>query len=145
MGQREAIAFGEGVATTMRLKFEKMQAALIPGTAKQRDAEPAAGNGEDVDLAAIVERLRNVPRPQANLAYAEPVSAQLQPGDPGYRKPEPAAQKPVPAGRGPRSQLRPEAGPVRLRVRWATEGEAGSTRRGRSGAVMQLAFRPARM
>jgi len=97
MGQREAIAFGEGVATTMRLKFEKLQPELIPGTGKRREAEPAAGKGEDVDLAAIVERLRNVPRPQANLAYAEPVNSQLQPGDPGYRKPEPIAPKPVPA------------------------------------------------
>jgi hypothetical protein len=80
MGQREAIAFGEGVATTMRLKFEKLQADLIPGTGKRREAEPSAGKGEDVDLVAIVERLRNAPKPQANLAYAEPVSAQLQPG-----------------------------------------------------------------
>ena len=30
MGQREAIAFGEGVATTMRLKFEKLAANLHP-------------------------------------------------------------------------------------------------------------------
>ncbi|MCC2689095.1 MAG: ATPase [Rhizobiaceae bacterium] len=95
MGQREAIAFGEGVATTMRLKFEKMQAALIPGTGKRSETEPTAGDAEDVDLAAIVERLRNVPRPQTNLACAEPVSAQLQPGDPTYRKPEPAVQKPL--------------------------------------------------
>jgi hypothetical protein len=95
MGQREAIAFGEGVATTMRLKFEKMQAALIPGTGKRSETEPTAGHAEDVDLAAIVERLRNVPRPQTNLACAEPVSAQLQPGDPAYRKPEPAVQKPL--------------------------------------------------
>ena len=34
MGQREAIAFGEGVATTMRLKFERMAAHLLPGVDK---------------------------------------------------------------------------------------------------------------
>ena len=51
MGQREAIAFGEGVATTMRLKFEKLAPELIPGTGK-RAAEAASGNGDDVDLAA---------------------------------------------------------------------------------------------
>ena len=37
-----------------------------------------------------------MPKPQSNLAFAEPVSAQLQPGDPGYRKPETAAPRPVP-------------------------------------------------
>jgi hypothetical protein len=95
MGQREAIAFGEGVATTMRLKFEKLQAELVPGTGKRRDAQPAAGNGEDVDLVAIVEKLRNVPKPPANIACAEPVSAMLQPGDPGYRKPESAVALPA--------------------------------------------------
>ena len=65
MGQREAIAFGEGVATTMRLKFERLDAKLIPGTAKRDEAQSAAGNGDDVDLIAIVERLRNVPKPQS--------------------------------------------------------------------------------
>src|SRR5690606_2317199 len=87
MGQREAIAFGEGVATTMRLKFERLDASLIPGSANRHEEE-AAGDGEAVDLINIVERLRNVPKGPGNLAFAEPVSAQLQPGDPGYRKPE---------------------------------------------------------
>ncbi len=96
MGQREAIAFGEGVATTMRLKFERLDASLIPGTQKKHEEEAAAGNGDDVDLINIVERLRNVPKPQSNLAFAEPVNAQLQPGDPGYRKPDAATQRAVP-------------------------------------------------
>ncbi len=86
MGQREAIAFGEGVATTMRLKFEKLDQRLLPGTAKEEGEGPA--NNGDVDLIAIVERLRNVPKVAANLAFAEPVSTQLQPGDPGYRRPD---------------------------------------------------------
>jgi DNA helicase HerA-like ATPase len=86
MGQREAIAFGEGVATTMRLKFEKLDQAFIPGTAK-RDAALPAEAGEDVDLAAIVERLRNVPKPQQALAFAETVDSGRQAGDPDYRRP----------------------------------------------------------
>ena len=53
-------------------------------------------DGSDVDLINIVERLRNVPKAQSNLAFAEPVSAQLQPGDPGYRKPESPAPRSVP-------------------------------------------------
>ena len=86
MGQREAIAFGEGVATTMRLKFEKLSSELIPGTNKREEAESKAG--EDVDLVAIVERLRNVPKStQQGMAFAEVVDSSRQAGDPDYRKP----------------------------------------------------------
>jgi DNA helicase HerA-like ATPase len=87
MGQREAIAFGEGVATTMRLKFERLPAELIPGVNKH-GAEIAEGSsGEDVDLVAIVERLRNVPRPQAQSSgIGELVSPVTQAGEPDYRK-----------------------------------------------------------
>jgi DNA helicase HerA-like ATPase len=86
MGQREAIAFGEGVATTMRLKFEKLAENLIPGTAK-REQDEFSLDGNDVDLAAIVERLRNVPKPQQQMAFAEVVDSGRQAGDPDYRKP----------------------------------------------------------
>ncbi|TIW64745.1 MAG: ATPase, partial [Mesorhizobium sp.] len=86
MGQREAIAFGEGVATTMRLKFEKLAQELIPGTGTREKAVPSE-TGEDVDLAAIVERLRNVPKPQQQMAFAEVVDTARQAGDPDYRKP----------------------------------------------------------
>ena len=96
MGQREAIAFGEGVATTMRLKFERIDAELIPG-ASQRAEEKLNGESHgDVDLLTIVERLRNVPKPQSASGLSEPVSPQLQPGDPGYRRPEMPVPKPVP-------------------------------------------------
>ena len=94
MGQREAIAFGEGVATTMRLKFERLDQAFIPGTIKHKDVEPAAGDGNDVDLVSIAEHLRNVPKTAAQMGFAEPVSAQAQPGDPGYRRAEPTPAVP---------------------------------------------------
>ena len=96
MGQREAIAFGEGVATTMRLKFERIDESLIPGAAKRLDQAIAAAVG-DVDLISIVERLRNVPKPQTNLAFAEPVDTQRQAGESGFRKPDTIAQRPLPA------------------------------------------------
>lgn len=87
MGQREAIAFGEGVATTMRLKFEKLPSELLPGTAKREQAA-SSKSGDDVDLVAIVERLRNVPKPtQQAMAFAEVVDSGRQAGDPDYRKP----------------------------------------------------------
>ena len=87
MGQREAIAFGEGVATTMRLKFEKLDTALIPGAGKRNEVVPTDLSPEDVDLAAIVGRLRNVPRPQTAMAFVETVDTGRQAGDPDYRKP----------------------------------------------------------
>jgi DNA helicase HerA-like ATPase len=93
MGQREAIAFGEGVATTMRLKFEKLAQDLIPGTGTREQAVPSE-SGDDVDLAAIVERLRNVPKPQQQMAFAEVVDTTRQAGDPEYRKPAAARMQP---------------------------------------------------
>jgi hypothetical protein len=86
MGQREAIAFGEGVATTMRMKFEKLSEGLIPGRAKREESLPSE-IGNEVDLVTIVERLRNVPKPQQAMAFAEVVDSSRQAGDPDYRKP----------------------------------------------------------
>ncbi|MGB3540666.1 MAG: ATP-binding protein [Mesorhizobium sp.] len=92
MGQREAIAFGEGVATTMRLKFEKLDPALLPGSAN-RDASAPSVTNEDVDLASLVERLRNVSKPQQSMGFVQPVDTQRQAGDPDYRKsPAPRVQ-----------------------------------------------------
>jgi DNA helicase HerA-like ATPase len=87
MGQREAIAFGEGVATTMRMKFEKLDPSLIPST--KRGSEPAADPSADdeVDLAAIVGHLRNVHKPQPAPGFMEPADGIRQAGDPDYRKP----------------------------------------------------------
>ena len=61
MGQREAIAFGEGVATTMRLKFEKLSGSMIPGSSTKSNmlAEP---QDTRIDLRELVDRLRNLPK-----------------------------------------------------------------------------------
>jgi DNA helicase HerA-like ATPase len=103
MGQREAIAFGEGVATTMRLRFEKLDAALIPGAASKKALDESPQDDGEFDLAAVVERLRNVPKPtQAASSFGEPVSPVRQAGEPvspvrqageqEFRKPAPAPQ-----------------------------------------------------
>jgi DNA helicase HerA-like ATPase len=89
MGQREAIAFGEGVATTMRLKFEKMQGHLLPGAAKKLVGNGEPGEAGDIDLAQVVERLRNVPRAPLLPSAGEPVSLLRQAGDAEYRRPAP--------------------------------------------------------
>ncbi|MBL8582345.1 MAG: ATP-binding protein [Rhizobiaceae bacterium] len=86
MGQRECIAFGEGVAATMRMKFERLPDSLLPGAGRRHayDAK-AVDDGKDVDLVRIVEHLRNVPKPQPSFGMAETVT-NLQPGDVGYRR-----------------------------------------------------------
>jgi len=86
MGQREAIAFGEGVATTMRLKFQQLPSRFIPGAGKHHEADIVAGDGGEVDLVSIVEKLRNVARPAQALGFAEAADTGAQPGDPGYRR-----------------------------------------------------------
>lgn len=87
MGQREAIAFGEGVATTMRLKFERLPAQLIPGVNKHGDEKTPGDTAGDIDLVAIVERLRNVPKPQAQqTGIGELVSPIAQAGEADYKK-----------------------------------------------------------
>ncbi|MBE7184960.1 MAG: ATP-binding protein [Methylobacterium mesophilicum] len=75
MGQREAIAFGEGVAATMRLRFEQVPASRIPGMARADSALEVAGG--EIDLSLIVDRLRNVARSMGS----EASSVTRQPGD----------------------------------------------------------------
>jgi len=58
MGQREALAFGDGVATTMRLKFETLKSDHIPGTTTARTDETAETHF-DVNLPMIIEKLRS--------------------------------------------------------------------------------------
>ncbi|MEX0405200.1 ATP-binding protein [Aquibium sp. LZ166] len=62
MGQREAIAFGEAVATPMRLKFEELDQSLIPGAHADATIGEAALDDE-VDLASIIESMRRIDRP----------------------------------------------------------------------------------
>jgi DNA helicase HerA-like ATPase len=94
MGQREAIAFGEGVATTMRMKFQRLDPAQIPGTHKEEAAPDDMSSDAEVDLSAIVSKLRNVSE-QRQIAAVEGELApqQVQAGDAGYRKPAFSVQK----------------------------------------------------
>ena len=100
MGQREAIAFGEGVATTMRLKFEKLDKRLLPGQQRSSADPTAIAPGQDVDLAAIVNRLRTgsaqqATAPETSLMFAGSADATSQPGDPDYRRSSSLLRRPV--------------------------------------------------
>ncbi|WP_157015784.1 ATP-binding protein [Mesorhizobium xinjiangense] len=62
MGQRETIAFGEAVATPMRLKFEQLGQDMIPGLDIRDELGKAEPNGE-IDLAALIGRIRHMKAP----------------------------------------------------------------------------------
>jgi len=84
MGQREAIVFGEGVATTMRLKFERLDLARIPGRGKGHATDEHGAADSEVNLMEIVDRLRNLPKAQPAAAAVSPTR---QAGDAEFRKP----------------------------------------------------------
>ena len=77
MGQREAIAFGEGVATTMRMKFERLDAIYIPGSAEKAGLSRYDPDRDgEVDLVQIVNKLSNLPKqpelPEENGGVVDP-------------------------------------------------------------------------
>jgi DNA helicase HerA-like ATPase len=86
MGQREAIAFGEGVATTMRMKFLQLRREFIPGVRHVEETPSGGAATDQVDLVSIVEKLRNLPKPQPAVTFGDLAPQQSQAGDPGYRK-----------------------------------------------------------
>ena len=97
MGQREAIAFGEGVATTMRMKFEYLPPSLLPGTTGDDVAEAANGERE-VDLASLVRNLRSVghmlQQETTPSMLGSPVETFRQAGEPAAPQPtQPPAQQ----------------------------------------------------
>ncbi len=88
MGQREAIAFGEGVATTMRMKFEYLAPSLLPGSRRRQESEPAAGDGE-IDIQTLVANLRGAATP----GFAQPSGLGL-PVDPLFQAGDPPPSLP---------------------------------------------------
>lgn len=96
MGQREAIAFGDGVATPMRMKFERLTSDEIPGRASEAKPDPASGAAEEIDLASIVDRLRNIPKARETPAFGEPVDTRCQAGETERRRVEPVVAQPGP-------------------------------------------------
>jgi uncharacterized protein len=94
MGQREAIAFGEGVATTMRMKFQRLPADKLPGSTRSDSTEGDATDIDAIDLQGIVDRLRSAGRPPQGTAPEEAGAPQQsgslyrQAGESGYRAPD---------------------------------------------------------
>ncbi|HSO48032.1 MAG TPA: DUF87 domain-containing protein, partial [Rhizobiaceae bacterium] len=58
IANREAIAFGEGLKTPMRLTFETIAKELLPGR-HIYEMQEAVRNGRNVDISQIVRRMRS--------------------------------------------------------------------------------------
>ncbi len=99
MGQREAIAFGEGVATTMRMKFAEVPADHLPGSCEKSHSRGSTADG-DVDLVQIVRRMRNV-------TEADEPEAPF--GVPSYEQRQATDAEPAPAEPRPQPSLRETA------------------------------------
>src|SRR5690606_30795657 len=72
MGQREAIAFGEGVATTMRMKFEELKPEELPMTDHGSADDPALDNDE-LQLHQVVQSMRSIDRSESIPFAGSPV------------------------------------------------------------------------
>jgi uncharacterized protein len=60
LGNREAIVFGEGVATTMRMRFGLIERKLLPMTSVGQAEEKPFGEMRDPDLKTLVSRMRQI-------------------------------------------------------------------------------------
>ena len=60
IGNREAIAFGEGISTPMRMRFADQPAKFIPGAPKEVLPGDEQSQAIDPDLDAIIDSMRNI-------------------------------------------------------------------------------------
>ncbi len=60
IGNREAIAFGEGIATPMRMRFTDQPAEHIPGAPVQDQSADQPGKPAEPNLEAIINAMRNL-------------------------------------------------------------------------------------
>ncbi len=58
IGNREAIAFGEGIPTPMRMKFEELKTEFLPGSPIYDMPEHLEGHAPQVNLGSIISRMR---------------------------------------------------------------------------------------
>jgi uncharacterized protein len=89
MAQREAIAFGEAVATPMRLMFEKLAPSMLPAAA----SDPAASARGEIELTRILHRMRNSDMEVIDLDSIEGIESALDMADSSF------SQRTVPLGK----------------------------------------------
>ncbi len=98
LANREAIAFGQGVNTPMRLKFEKVPADKLPGNSLYEQHADLRGGNARIDLEDVIRGMRNqknklaavddyvvgksmIPRPGAVVGEQRPSQARIAPSD----------------------------------------------------------------
>jgi uncharacterized protein len=86
MAQREAIAFGEGVSTPMRLMFEKLAPSMLPATAMDAEARQAGTSAGEVEVTRIIHRMRNTWLDESELETVEDFENELSFVDPQLRR-----------------------------------------------------------
>jgi DNA helicase HerA-like ATPase len=60
IGNREAIAFGEGIATPMRMMFQELRGEFVPGAPLYTAGRDSEGRKTNIDLEAIISKMRGV-------------------------------------------------------------------------------------
>lgn len=79
MSNREAIAFGEGIATPMRVRFSNVDISLLPNNQMVDVVAQGLTTGGLLDLHGIVERMRGQSEAYAPPGYSETIAAPLPP------------------------------------------------------------------
>jgi uncharacterized protein len=69
IANREAIAFGEALATPMRLMFETVAASKLPGSHIYENQAKLAAGGAGVPLETVVNRMRLIAEPEKDEEY----------------------------------------------------------------------------
>ncbi|MEM1307609.1 MAG: ATP-binding protein, partial [Pseudomonadota bacterium] len=102
LGQREAIAFGDGVALPVRIKFDELAKENLPRSSTARFSEKWQSSvGDDDFLDRVVERWRTSGASATDDHATSDLADAIDMGE-GYAMPEPAAAiapQPAPAGR----------------------------------------------
>ena len=78
MAQREAIAFGEAVATPMRLMFEVVPQNLLPATDIDQEMRNRRTSTGDIELSRIINRMRNTFAEESELSSMEELEQELE-------------------------------------------------------------------
>jgi DNA helicase HerA-like ATPase len=87
IANREAIAFGEGIRTPMRLTFETIAKEMLPGS-HIYEMQEAVRNGKQVDILAVIRRMR---LGEASIRAGEEASISDLADTTGQRDPVPGA------------------------------------------------------
>lgn len=92
ISNREAIAFGEGIATPMRIRFEEQQRTQVPLSIFGGNENASLSTGGLMDLHSIVDRMRGNSSDDPSASYT-PAGA----SDRGFPSPMPAPMHQMPS------------------------------------------------